>query len=113
MRWSSARLYEKEVSMAYHFGLMFRSVPPFGDDGPTVEQTEVYIKESSIGGYPGYEHTTFITSGDAANVEGFEEQIDRLQAELDEIRKEGRRKFAEAERKNAERRAARQDGSNY
>jgi hypothetical protein len=73
----------------------FRIDLDFSTGEPTSQVARIYVKRSfpADGGLPTY------LSADCASASELDVAVERLKAELDEIRKQGRKRFADEHRK--------------
>jgi|GEM_PF-3736235 len=83
--------------MTNSLDLLFLDSPIFEGATQRAQVARVHVKTSSRKAYPGCNELTFISHEEVGPL-GFEAEIDRLQAELETIRKKARRKFAAAKR---------------
>jgi hypothetical protein len=82
----------------YNLDLDFSSDPLFGEKGnATIQRAQIYVKTHSSS-----EDRLLLITPVCASAGELDGQIDRLHAELEEIRKTGHRKFIAAERANQE-----------
>ncbi len=84
--------------MTYSLDIQFLNLPFFEGGVPT-PIAHVYIKRRTSGRYPGEMDLDYITP-ECVYLEEFEAQLDRLNGEIETIRRAARRKFAAAKRKS-------------
>ena len=77
----------------YSFDLLFLEQGTGGLPGPPT--SHVYLKAYSKGGYRGVSKDSILIGADCVSVFEMEAEIDRLQVELEAIRKEARKRYAE------------------
>jgi len=85
--------------MTSSLDLLFRDAPVFGlKDAPSIQSAKIYVKSHTTYVLEGRNKLDFITS-ECVSLGGLEGEIDRLHAELDDIRKMARQRFAAADQK--------------
>ncbi len=75
----------------FTFDLLFLEHKKGELPGPPV--SHVYVKAHSKGGYSGVSKDLIVISADCVSVSEIEAEIDRLQADLEAIRKDARRRY--------------------
>lgn len=82
----------------YNLDLDFSAGPLFGEkSNATIQTAQIYVKTHTSS-----EDRLLLITPVCASSGELDEQVDRLHAELEEIRKTGHRKFTAAERANQE-----------
>lgn len=84
--------------MTYSLDLLFLDSPIFEGSGHRTQLARVHVKTSSGGAYRGVNPSLEYITPECVALGEFEAQIDRLQAELEAVRKKARRKFAASKR---------------
>lgn len=84
--------------MTYSLDLLFLDSPIFEGSSHRSQVARVHIKTSTGNTYRGVNPDLEYITPECVALGEFEAQIDRLQAELEAIRRKARRKFAAAKR---------------
>jgi len=92
--------------MTSSLDILFRDAPAFGlKDAPSTQSAKVYVKNHTTSVLKNGNRLDFITP-ECVSLGELDGEIDRLHAELEDIRKMAQRKFAAADQKSCERLAA-------